>query len=138
MSDDASYAAFLNQANAHRTQPASTQKLQNSHGLFLSSESDEPWVPFSFKSARLASAKHFADLVGEQGEAAYATQDDDVQYEDIVRLVASEASEGRNHVLPKDVHLVEIDQGTRRLVFIFTYHQDQGCYRGLRSMKIET
>lgn len=139
MSDDGAYADFLNQANRHvstgGTGEQAARTAQSDVGLYLSSETDEPWTEFRQRGAKVDTAHAFARLVKEHGEAEFTTVAEDDQYQQAVQLVAGEAN---GKAAPQTVEVVQIKQGTRIHVFVVRYDEQQGSYVGLRSMKVES
>ena len=133
MADDESYDAFLTQANRYTSQ--STSPKQHNSSLILSSESDEPWVTFELAGRKADSADDFAKLVNqEQGRANFVKLDSDSPYKQAAEYVIQQS--GSRHT--RDLTVVEIQQGTRTHVYITIYHMEDGTYRGLKSLKIET
>ncbi|CCG80663.1 protein of unknown function [Taphrina deformans PYCC 5710] len=136
MSDDATYAAFLQKANSHVPQDPKTKKSQSdiTSKLYLVSESDEPWEDFSLKkNGALLAAQAFAELVKVSGDARYVDASVDAQYAQAIDMVRQ--SSPRKH---EETQCIEIEEGTRIVVYIFYHDEKEGMYRGLKSKKIQS
>lgn len=132
MADDESYAAFLNKANNHQTGPS--RAPQEESDLYLSSESDEPWLKFECKAPEVHSAGEFAALTEySEGNARYVSLTDE-QYSRAADLVAKELDLDSK----KSLLAIEIEIGTRIHVYIVSYNTIEKAYQGRKSLKIET
>ena len=128
MSDDAVYSNFLDQANKH-TKPQQSTQSENAT-LYLTSESDEPWVPCSGHSSSPLSAENFAEVVNRFGEVEEVSMDDRPDYAPVLATFKDRNSDR--------IQVFEITRGTRIYVYVVQYDPAKKEYKGMQSMRVES
>ncbi|KAI9708593.1 MAG: hypothetical protein M1820_003811 [Bogoriella megaspora] len=153
MSDDASYASFLNKANQDTGASASTQSksqpsystnsitadvpaaLQKVDEIYIS-DSDEPFEPVSlqWEGKSLPSEKDLADLIGHKAEVSeVGTKDFDPrgQYKNVLDAVGK-AGDG-------DVKVFRVEHGsTRAEYYVVSLDGKGGRVVGLKAKAVES